>query len=117
MNNKENNHEKHDSSSVAGGSDSVADHAADGAAHAEATTVQPVLQQHEGEGRTLPTEQDTVKNLSGGEVSGVRAEKSEVSEVRSPPTQLRDYHDVPFPEGTQPNPDLLNEIAEKYETD
>jgi|SRR5215472_11183205 len=113
MNNKENNHEKHDSSSVAGGSDSVADHAADGSAHAETTTVQPVS----SEGRALPTEQDTVKNLSGGEVSGVRAEKSEVSEVRSPPTQLRDYHDVPFPEGTQPNPDLLNEITEKYETD
>ena len=43
----------------------------------------------------------------------MRTEKSEVSEVRSPPTQLRDYHDVPFPEGTQPNPDPLNEIAEK----
>jgi hypothetical protein len=40
--------------------------------------------------------------LSGGEVSGVRVEKSEVSDNRSPPTQLQHQ---------------LREIAEKYRTD
>ena len=110
MNNKENNHEKHDSSSVAGGSDSVADHAADGAAHAETATVHPVHTGCElrGEGRALPTKQDTVNTLSGGAPMDV----SQVDPMKSPPTQLRDYHDVPFPEGTQPNPDPLSEIVD-----
>src|SRR5215469_2088071 len=87
--------EKPDSSSTVSGSDSVADHPADGAAHAETTTVHPVHTGCElrGEGRTLPTEQDTVKNLSGSGGTGERKPKTQVSQsscAHPLPTQLRE---------------------------
>ena len=111
--NREVKNEKSDSSHPVSNSDSVADHPADGAAHAETATVHPVHTGCElrGEGRALPTEQDTVNTLSGGAPMDV----SQVDPMKSPPTQLRDYHDVPFPEGTQPNPEYyqLRKIAEK----
>jgi len=80
-------HEKHDSSSSsAGGSDSVADHPADGAAHAETATVRPMHTEGglRGEGRALPTEQDTVKDMSGSVESVKPKDASAICELSQP---------------------------------